>query len=209
MTIKKNLKYFAILSLFSNVSAAEILPYMAINAGIGGIDIPEADIKDINYNQKSGIFSWSINTGLLTKSSLLDNFEYGIDLSYSSYATHKTKIEDTNFNYDGRNISVQGIAKYSFNNNWGIIGKFGAAYTEQELTVGNMKFHESEILPKIGISVSYNINSNIYISGGFDHIFGSDIAKVTDNINKYNYEKSDYTNVGSVNNLYIGIGYIF
>jgi hypothetical protein len=197
------------LSLFSALSFADIMPYAGLNMGIGGINTPEANIDGGSYSQESGKFAWNLNSGFLFNSTMNSKFQYGAEISYSSYATNETKVGNLNFDYDGYNIAVLGVAKYNFNPKWSVFGKLGAAYTVQELSSNASMFNkkESEVLPKIGFGGSYNITEKFAVNASLEHVFGDDIAEFTNRAN--NYQLSDYTNVGSVSTMYIGVGYSF
>ncbi|MCE7556006.1 outer membrane beta-barrel protein [Aliivibrio fischeri] len=198
-----------VFGVFSVSSSAEMMPYVGGNIGIGGITSPDADIDNMNYSQESGKLAWSLNTGLLFNSEMNNKFQYGAEVSYSTYATNENRFENLKFDYDGYNIAALGVAKYNFNNKWSIFGKAGAAYTVQELTSNVNVFNkkESKVLPKIGLGASYNITDNFAINASFEHIFGDDLAEFTNKPN--NHQLSDYTNVGSVSTMYIGMGYSF
>lgn len=115
-------------------ASANITPYIGINLGIGGIEAPDADIDGMNYSQESGKFAWGLNSGVLFNAEMNNKFQYGAEVSYSSYATNETRIENLRFDYDGYNVAALGVAKYNFNKKWSIFGKAGAAYTVQELS---------------------------------------------------------------------------
>ncbi|MGF1903410.1 outer membrane beta-barrel protein [Aliivibrio sifiae] len=198
-----------IFGLFSASASADMTPYIGINLGIGGIEAPDADIDGMNYSQESGKFAWGLNSGVLFNAEMNNKFQYGAEVSYSSYATNETKIENLRFDYDGYNVAALGVAKYNFNKKWSIFGKAGAAYTVQDLSSNVSAFNkkESKVLPKIGLGGSYNVTNNFALNVGFEHIFGDDLAEFTNKAN--NYQLSDYTHVGSVTTMYIGAGYSF
>ncbi|MDD9175810.1 outer membrane beta-barrel protein [Aliivibrio sp. S2TY2] len=198
-----------IFGLFSASSLANMTPYVGVNLGIGGIEAPDADIDGMNYSQESGKFAWGLNSGVLFNTEMNNKFQYGAEVSYSSYATNETKIENLKFDYDGYNIAALGVTKYNFNKKWSVFGKAGAAYTVQELSSNASNFNkkESKVLPKIALGGAYNVTDNMALNVSFEHVFGDDLAEFTNKANRY--QLSDYTNVGSVTTMYIGASYSF
>lgn len=162
-------------------------PYIGVNLGIGGIEAPDADIYGMNYSQESGKFAWGLNFGVLFNTEINNKFHYGAEVSYSSYATNETEIENLRFDYDGYNVAVLGVAKYYFNNKWSIFGKAGAAYTVQDLSSNVSAFNqkESKVLPKIGFGGSYNVTNDLPLNISFEHIFGDELAEFTNKSNNY------------------------
>ncbi|MDF5657941.1 transporter, partial [Vibrio parahaemolyticus] len=104
-------------------------PYAGVNLGIGGIEEMDIEYDNLNYSQESGKFSWGVNSGFLLDSNISDKFQYGAEISYTSYATNKNEIEGISFNYDGYNIALMGVARYQLFESWSVMSKLGLAHT--------------------------------------------------------------------------------
>lgn len=197
------------ISVFSAPSVAKMKSYVGVNLGIGGITSTEPDFRGTTYSHESGKLAWNIHSGALFDSKTNKKLKYGAEISYSSYAKNKTVIQNLNYTYGGYNLAVMGVAKYSFNYKWSMFGKLGAAYASQKMKSNIFEFNqnESKMAPKMALGTSYNINEYFSVNASIDHVFGSDIAHLSDQ--KTTYQLSDFTNVGSVSALYFGVTYSF
>ncbi|EGU32166.1 transporter [Vibrio ichthyoenteri ATCC 700023] len=190
---------------------ADIHPYAGVNLGIGGIEGMDIEYDNLNYSQESGKFSWGVNSGFLLDSNISDKFQYGAEISYTSYATNKNEIEGISFNYDGYNIALMGVARYQLFESWSVMSKLGLAHTAQEVGINNrVTVSESEILPKLGIEIAYNATENLDILFGIDHIFGDEIKtfKRDSNLDGQSLLKNS-SDVASVSTMYLGLKYNF
>ncbi|MBA5761460.1 outer membrane beta-barrel protein [Vibrio sp. 404] len=205
-----------LIPLAPSFAFADIHPYAGVNLGIGGIEGMDIEYNDLNYSQESGKFSWGVNSGFLLDSNISDKFQYGAEISYTSYATNKNEIEGISFDYDGYNIALMGVARYQLFESWSVMSKLGLAHTVQEVGI---KVHrrnesrtvsESEILPKIGIELAYNATENLDILFGIDHIFGDEIKtfKRGSDLNEQGLLKNS-SDVASVSTMYLGLKYNF
>ena len=203
-----------LIPLAPSFAFADIHPYAGVNLGIGGIEAMDIEYNNLNYSQESGKFSWGVNSGFLLDSSISDKFQYGAEISYTSYATNKNKIEGISFDYDGYNIALMGVARYQLFESWSVMSKLGLAHTAQEVSVregrNNLAINESKILPKIGIELAYNATENLDILFGIDHIFGDEIKtfKRGSDLNEQGLLKN-LSDVASVSTMYLGLKYNF
>jgi hypothetical protein len=200
-----------LIPLAPSFAFADIHPYAGVNFGIGGIEEMDIEYNELNYSQESGKFSWGVNSGFLLDSNISDKFQYGAEISYTSYATNKNEIEGVSFNYDGYNIALMGVARYQLFESWSVMSKLGLAHTAQEVGINNrVTASESEILPKLGIEIAYNATENLDISFGIDHIFGDEIKtfKRGSNIDDQSLLKNSL-DVASVSTMYLGLKYNF
>ncbi|EOA8959570.1 outer membrane beta-barrel protein [Vibrio harveyi] len=200
-----------LIPLAPSFAFADIHPYAGVNLGIGGIEGMDIEYDNLNYSQESGKFSWGVNSGFLLDSNISDKFQYGAEISYTSYATNKNEIEGISFNYDGYNIALMGVARYQLFESWSVMSKLGLAHTAQEVGINNrVTVSESEILPKLGIEIAYNATENLDILFGIDHIFGDEIKtfKRDSNLDDQSLLKN-LSDVASVGTMYLGLKYNF
>ncbi|MDW2204684.1 outer membrane beta-barrel protein [Vibrio sp. 1636] len=200
-----------LIPLAPSFAFADIHPYAGVNLGIGGIEEMDIEYDNLNYSQESGKFSWGVNSGFLLDSNISDKFQYGAEISYTSYATNKNEIEGISFNYDGYNIALMGVARYQLFESWSVMSKLGLAHTAQEVGINNrVTVSESEILPKFGIDIAYNATENLDILFGIDHIFGDEIKtfKRDSNLDDQSLLKNS-SDVASVSTMYLGLKYNF
>ncbi|MCJ0819686.1 outer membrane beta-barrel protein [Vibrio vulnificus] len=200
-----------LIPLAPSFAFADIHPYAGVNLGIGGIEEMDIEYDNLNYSQESGKFSWGVNSGFLLDSNISDKFQYGAEISYTSYATNKNEIEGISFNYDGYNIALMGVARYQLFESWSVMSKLGLAHTAQEVGINNrVTVSESEILPKFGIDIAYNATENLDILFGIDHIFGDEIKtfKRDSNLDNQSLLKNS-SDVASVSTMYLGLKYNF
>ncbi len=194
--------------LAPSIALASTTPYFGVNVGYGGIEnIDFPSTQNINYSEKSGSLSYGLNGGIMFDTSFSKKFQYGIEIGYQGYATNEYKLEQISIDYDGYNIALMGIAQYQFLETLKIRGKLGAAYTTQEVNLNNfITIKENEILPKIGINLSYDITKQVSFDLGFEHIFGDDttLNTLSDDVVLINAKK-----VASVSSAYVGMTYHF
>ncbi|OLQ88349.1 hypothetical protein BIY22_09295 [Vibrio panuliri] len=202
----------SLITIFPSLALAEHSTYVGANIGMGGIEEMEFDYGNaFNFSQESGKLSYGIQSGILFDSSMSEKFKYGVEIGYTSYATNKYKIDDFSMDYDGYNVSLLGVLKYQLSDSFGVVGKFGGAYTAQEVDLNKVvKVKESEILPKVALQVAYDVSDNITLTVGFEHIFGDEIDTF-----KKGSDLSDESlikgskKIASVSTMNIGVAYNF
>ncbi|HHP0473083.1 TPA: outer membrane beta-barrel protein [Vibrio harveyi] len=203
-----------LIPLAPSFAFADIHPYAGFNLGIGGIEEMDIEYNNVNYSQESGKFSWGVNSGVLLDSNISDKFQYGAEISYTSYATNKNEIEGISFDYDGYNIALMGVARYQLFESWSVMSKLGFAHTAQEVEIhasrNSKTVSESKILPKIGIELAYNATESLDILFGIDYIFGDEIKTLKRGNDLDDQSLLKYSSdVASVSTMYFGLKYNF
>ena len=156
-------------SFLSSLYVAGTLGYAQSNIDTGGISqqVQDLGFKNVNTSSDDGQFAWRITGGWQPLKNLAFEVSY-FDLGKPGYTVTATQAGALDASIKVSGWSLDLVPQYDFNDQWGIFGRAGFAWSESKASfngTGNFELLQSSVKETnngwdAGVGVSYRFNKN-------------------------------------------------
>lgn len=148
-------------------------PDYYVTGQLGGTIISDGTNKMYNWNDNPSGVTGRVALGYLDGNAPLN---YGLEAGLQSY--HATWSDSAaNLTYNGYNIDLLGVLRYSFNSGINVFGKGGIAYVHQKQEIKYKAFNlegtqsGNKFAPELALGVGYQFTPQVEVSLSTNTVF--------------------------------------